>query len=95
MTTALAIFSGTPPPPALNDLVAKIAPRSVFLIYAERGVGGEELGRTYYRAAADPKQLWKVPGAGHIGGFGAQPMQYEQRVAGFFNRALLAAASPS
>jgi uncharacterized protein len=92
MTTALSLLSGTPPPPSLNDLVAKIAPRSVFFVYAEHGAGGEELNRTYYRAASQPKQIWRIPDSEHTGGFAAQPQQYERRVAGFFDGALLTSA---
>lgn len=91
-TAALAVLSGTAPPPALDDLIAKISPRPVFLIYAEHGAGGEELNTTYYHAAGKPKQLWRVPGAGHTGGYDAAPRLYEQRVTAFFDRSLLAAA---
>jgi uncharacterized protein len=88
-TAALAVLSGTPPPPSLHDLAKRIAPRSVFLIYAEHGVGSEDLNKNFYRAAGEPKQLWRVPGAGHTNGMTAQPRAYEQRVVGFFDQALL------
>ena len=29
---------------------------------------GEELSRDYYAAAGQPKALWEIPGAGHVGG---------------------------
>jgi hypothetical protein len=45
--------------------------------------------RDYYGAAPDPKMLWKVHEAGHVGGFQARPREYEQRVTRFFDRALL------
>ena len=88
-TGALAVLSGTPPPPALDDLAARIAPRPLFLIYAGQGVGGEELNPEYFEAASQPKTLWKIDEAGHVGGFEARPGEYEQRVAAFFDRALL------
>jgi uncharacterized protein len=88
-TAALTVLSGTAPPPSLDDLVAKIAPRPVFLIYAEHGAGGEDLNPDYYRAAAQPKQLWRVAGAHHTGGYQADPGAYERRVVGFFDHALL------
>ena len=88
-TTALSVLSGTPPPPSLRDLVHRIAPRPVFLIYAEHGVGSEELNEDYYRAAGEPKRLWRVPGAGHTGGYRADPGGYERRVVGFLDGALL------
>ena len=88
-TGALAVMSGTPPPPALDDLAARIAPRPLFLIYTGQGVGGEELNPEYFEAASQPKTLWKIDEAGHVGGFEARPGEYEQRVVAFFDRALL------
>jgi fermentation-respiration switch protein FrsA (DUF1100 family) len=88
-TAAVAVLSGNAPPPSLDELVQRIAPRPVFLIYAEHGVGGEDLNANYYRAADHPKELWRVPGSGHTGGFRAQPRDYETRVVGFLDRSLL------
>jgi uncharacterized protein len=90
-SAALAIFSGTAPPPSLKDLVPRIAPRHVFFIQAGHGAGGEEFNPDYYEAARPPKQLWKIPEATHTGGFRARPREYEQRVIAFFDRALLGA----
>ena len=90
-TAALAVLSGTAPPPSLEDLVPRIAPRDLFLIYAENSGGGEELNPDYYRAASEPKSLWKVQDAGHVGGFQTQPEEYEERVIRFFDGALLGA----
>ena len=39
---AIAVMSGTAPPPPLKDLVPRIAPRHVFFVYAGHGAGGEE-----------------------------------------------------
>jgi uncharacterized protein len=88
-TAALAVLSGTAPPPSLRDLVRQIAPRHLFLVYAEHGVGSEDLNENFYRAAGAPKQLWRVDGAGHTGGYQAAPRTYERRVVGFFDHALL------
>jgi hypothetical protein len=49
------------------------------------------LNSDYYRAAFDPKTLWKIPEATHVGGLQARPREYEQRVTRFFDRALLGA----
>ena len=81
-------MSGTSPPPALDDLIGRIAPRSVFLIYAGRGAGGEEFKPDYFAAASQPKTLWKIEEAGHVGGFEARPREYEERVIGFFDQTL-------
>jgi uncharacterized protein len=88
-STALAVMSGTPPPPALDDLVARIAPRAVFFIYSGHGAGGEEFNPDYFAAASQPKTLWKIDEAKHVGGFIARPQEYEERVVGFFDRTLL------
>jgi uncharacterized protein len=88
-TAAVAVMSGTAPPPALDDLVRRIAPRPTFLIYAGHGGGGEELNVEYFRAASAPKTLWKIPEAGHVAGFGVNPREYERRITRFFDQALL------
>jgi uncharacterized protein len=91
-TTALAVISGTPPPPSLDDLVGRIAPRPLLLIYAGHGVDSEELNPTYFQAASAPKAVWRIASASHTGGFQAAPRAYEARVGGFFDRALLGRA---
>jgi fermentation-respiration switch protein FrsA (DUF1100 family) len=88
-TAAVAVLSNTSPPDDLVDLVARIAPRDVLLIQAADGAGGEELNVAYYEAAGRPKALWTVPDGGHTGALAAHPQEYERRVAGFFDRALL------
>ena len=87
-TLGAAIFSNNSPPPNLKDLVGRIAPRPVFLIYADRGQGGEKLSAEYYEAAGEPKQLWKTDSR-HTGGYDAAPREYERRVVRFFDDALL------
>jgi uncharacterized protein len=91
LTAGTALFSNHPPPPNLKDLSARIAPRSAFFIYALHGTGGEEkqLNPKYYAAAGEPKQIWEIPEASHTGGITARPREYERRVVGFFDDALL------
>lgn len=87
---AVAVFSNQGPPPKIVDRIGEIAPRSVFLIWADPGMGGEDVRQPkYYAAAGRPKQIWKVPGAEHTGGLKAQPTEYERRVVDFYDRALL------
>lgn len=87
ITLGTAIFSNHSPPPNLKDLVARIAPRPVFLIYADRGQGGEELSAEYHEIAGEPKQLWKTD-SGHTGGYDADPKEYERRLVRFFDDSL-------
>jgi hypothetical protein len=90
VTPAVALFSNGMPPPSLEDLAAEVAPTPLFLIYAVPGEGGEaELTELFYESAREPKGMWRVPGAGHTGGIEAQPAEYERRVVGFFDEALL------
>ena len=90
LTPGTALFSSNLPPESLEDLSARIAPTPVLFIYAVPGQGGEaELTETFYEAAREPKEIWLVPGAEHTGGIEAQPEEYERRVVGFFDDALL------
>jgi uncharacterized protein len=86
---AIAVFSNEAPPPNLKDVVARISPRPVMLIAAPNSQHGEELNRGYYKAAREPKTLWEIPESGHTGGLEARPREYERRVVGFFDEALL------
>ena len=71
--TAAVAVRAKRPPPSLTDLVPRIAPRPLLLIYAGQGGGGEELNPDYYDAASTPKTLWEIPEAGHVGGYQARP----------------------
>jgi len=88
---ATALFTNDLPPPSLRSEVAKIAPRAVFFVYGENGQGGTETkpNRGFYEAAREPKQIWEVPDGQHIAGITTQPGEYERRVIGFFDDALL------
>jgi hypothetical protein len=88
-TAAVAAMTGTGPPPPLTDLLPRIAPRPLLLVQAGRGGGGEELNPAYFRAARQPKSLWKIAEARHLGGLEARPREYESRVLRLFDRALL------
>ena len=67
----------------------EISPRPLFLIYAGRGGGGEDLTPQFYAAAHAPKGIWKINESGHVGGLVARPHEYERRVVSFFDRSLL------
>jgi uncharacterized protein len=86
MTAGTALFSNRLPPPNLKTLAGRIE-SPVFFIYATRGAGGEDNNPEYYGAARGPKQIWKID-TSHTHGLTARPVEYEQRVVGFFDRAL-------
>ena len=87
-TGAVALFSNTMPPEPLTALVPRIAPRPVFLIWTPRS-GTEGLNPTYQRLAGESATIWKIPEAGHMQGITTRPQEYERRVIGFFDDALL------
>ncbi|MBL8101914.1 MAG: alpha/beta hydrolase [Anaerolineales bacterium] len=81
--------SGISAPMPLSEAVAQIAPRSLFLIAAGED-GYEQLrAQQYYERAGKPKEYWIVEKAPHCGGPNVQPLEYENRVIDFFDRALL------
>ncbi len=85
---ANAVFSNQAPPQHLKELIPKIAPRPVLLIHAgSRDVG--TLTPDYYRAAREPKRIWRVPAGGHTDGIDVRPNEYERRVVDFLDDALL------
>ena len=91
LTAALTAFTNELPPPSLQSEVAAIAPTPVFFIYGEKGQGGTETvpNNGFYAAAREPKQIWEVPNGQHVAGITTAPKEYERRVVGFFDRALL------
>ncbi len=88
MTTATAVLSSTAPPPNLTDVAPKIK-QPLFVIWAPNGGNVEHMSKEYYALAKGPKQIWAMPTAKHVGGIYDQPAEYERRVVGFFDRALL------
>jgi dienelactone hydrolase len=92
-TAASSLFTSDLPPADLKGLVEKIGNRPVFFIYGEEGQPVEKpANEGFYEAARGPKEIWEVPGSGHMKGIEAQPEEYERRVVGFFDRALLGEA---
>ena len=87
-TGAVAVFSNTSPPPNLTDLAAQID-QPLFLIWAPNGGNAETMNPVYYELAQGPKTIWRMPDAKHVRGIYAQPTEYERRVVGFFDDALL------
>jgi uncharacterized protein len=90
-TAATAVFTNNLPPEDLKGLGSRISPRAVFFIYGEHGQGGTEKrpNQGFYAAAGEPKEIWEVPGAQHVGGITTKPAEYERRVIAFFDRTLL------
>jgi dienelactone hydrolase len=89
LTAAVTVLGGDLPPPALVDVTPDISPRSLLLIGAGQDNGGEDLQPLYFAAARAPKEFWKIPEAGHTGGYAARPREYARRLTRFFDAALL------
>ena len=70
LTSATAVFTNNLPPEDLKGLARQIAPQAVFFIYGENGQGGSEKvpNQGFYAAAGEPKEIWEVPEAQHVGG---------------------------
>ncbi len=70
------------------DVIGEIAPRPILLIY-----GSEESalpqGRSLLELAGENAELWVVPGAHHGDYLSVAPDEFESRVIGFLDRALL------
>jgi uncharacterized protein len=88
-TGAVAVLSNSEPPDDLADLMPRIAPRPVLLIEALSGNPDEILNEVYAQRGGASTELWTTAAGGHTGAHAAAPTEYEQRVMGFFDRALL------
>jgi uncharacterized protein len=78
------------------DAVARIAPRPLLLIHGERDLAVHPRhARDLYEAAGEPRALWLVPGAAHVGAYFADRERYLQRVLGFFEDGLGTSPSPA
>lgn len=84
--SVLRFMSGAQPTEGILDTIAEISPRPVMLISAGRG-SEAVLTRLSYEAAARPKEIWEVPKAKHARVYFVNPQAYQEKIAGFFDRA--------
>jgi uncharacterized protein len=92
-TAATAVFTNNLPPRSLKSLAPKIN-GAAFFVYGENGQPAEQSTNTaFHKAAVGPKEIWEVPGSGHMKGIEARPREYERRVVAFFDRHLLKGAA--
>jgi hypothetical protein len=89
ITVGTALFSNGTPPATLERYAARIAPRAVYFVYAQTVPGEKEPNESFYAAAGAPKGIWAVPSGGHMDAVEAHPAEYERRVVGFLDEALL------
>lgn len=70
-----------------------VAPRPLLLISTDQP-GEAQRVDSFYAAAGQPKSRWHIPQAGHCGGPGTQPDEYEWELTEFFDGALLKEQNP-
>jgi uncharacterized protein len=84
------VLSGDSPGEPLKDLVSRVSPTPLLLIAGGRGIAQErDLNRIYAEAAREPVELWDLPDVSHTAAIRERPEEYERRVVGFFDEALL------
>jgi pimeloyl-ACP methyl ester carboxylesterase len=90
MYTAARVLSGSSPGEPLNDLVAKVSPTPLLLVSTGGSLPAElEMNRFYAEVAREPFELWELPDVDHTAAIRERPREYERRVIGFFDQALL------
>ena len=88
--TAAGVLSGASPGEPLEEAVGKVSPTPLLLIASSRGFAVErDFNRLYAQAAREPVELWDLPDVGHTKGVRERPREYERRVVGFLDDALL------
>jgi hypothetical protein len=79
------------PPTALRAAVARAADTRFLLIAAGDVADEGHAAASIAAAASDRVTVWTVEGAGHTGGYEAQPEEWERRVVTFLDEHLTAA----
>lgn len=83
----LGLRTGVTPLPN-TEVIAKIAPRPVYLV-GTSDFEGRVIAKLY-EAAHEPKTHWSIPDAFHGTGILLYPEEYKERLVGFFDEALMA-----
>ena len=88
--TTARILSGVSSGEPLKELVARISPTPLLLVATGRDLPAElEANRLYAEAAREPVEHWELPDVNHTAAIRERPAEYERRVVGFFDDALL------
>ena len=83
-----SLFTDVPRPAALRDTVEQATDTRFLLVAA--GEVRRVAAATYIESAAPSRvDVWTVEGAGHTGGLATAPDEWESRVTGFLDDALL------
>jgi uncharacterized protein len=84
----LALRTGVSIPPGVIHDLKRMLPRPILFIATGESYG-RALARHFYEQASDPKAWWEVPETDHGGSLRARPVEYEETIIGFLDRALL------
>jgi alpha-beta hydrolase superfamily lysophospholipase len=83
------VLSGSSPGAPLKELVPDVAPTPLLLVAAGSLAGEREANAVYAAAAGDPVELWDLPEARHTAAIRDVADEYERRIVGHFDAALL------
>ena len=86
---ATDVLTDARPPITLRAAVAAARPRPVLLVAAGDVRDEQTAARSIQAASPDTVTVWVAAGAGHTGGLRTQPLEWERRVTGFLDAALL------
>ena len=88
--TAARVLSGESPGRPLKELVAEVSPTPLLLVATGGSLAAEiDFNRIYAEAAREPVELWELPEVDHTAAIRERPAEYERRVVGFLDAALL------
>ena len=80
---------------AVIESIASLSPRPVLLAHgADDPLVSPHDAEALYARAGEPKEIWRVPDAGHVVAEFVDPEVYDARVTGLFTRALEESAAP-
>lgn len=80
---------------AVIESIARLSPRPVLLAHgADDPLVSPHDAEALYARAGEPKEIWRVPDAGHVVAEFVEPEVYDARVTGLFTRALEESAAP-
>src|SRR4051794_35450211 len=86
-TAAVRVIRHTKPPPPLDEVVPRIAPRPLLLVQSN-DAAEKSMAPVWARVDGRPGVLWHVD-APHTKGLALHPRTYEEQVLGLFDRALV------
>jgi pimeloyl-ACP methyl ester carboxylesterase len=71
------------------DALPRIPPRPLLVVHGtEDRIAPVSLGRALFTAAAEPRQMLEVPGAGHATPWVTRGQEFEEAITAFLARAL-------